>query len=287
MADGAAIDQRLLSVTFGLGGDLFHTYDQKFNIRVRAKKDMAGYGNTCSIDIMNLSEADRNAIVGGFDLWRARKIATPFVPVEIKIGRASTGLIRKVYLGCIASSSMTMPPDINMTIQCITSQNSRIDLSAVDMPRQGTLHALCEWAAKMLNVPLVFEATEQPPLRSPMRLFNIASLPGMLNMMFPGKLSIHIDDDKLIVRDINKALVGPMIDVNLNTGLIGMPNWNEWGVTFTTMADIHIPIGGSVNLSSILNKSVNGQYIVYASDSDLETFGNSWYTTYRASPVAG
>ena len=247
-------DDRLLSVTFGVGQDKFHTYDQNFNLKVNVQKDILGKSNTATIELMNISEDDRNFLVGGFSAWRKRKFGTPFVPVEVMLGRESTGLEKSVYLGCVVQSSMSMPPDINVTIHCTTSQNAKLDLSA-EIPHKGTLKSISEWAAKLLRLDLSFHAADQRIITSPQKLWSIEALPGMLNWMFAATTAIYIDDNKLVVRDLDKALNGNPIKVDVTSGLVGIPALTEWGVNFTAMADRNIPLSSAVELASIKNPS--------------------------------
>ncbi len=279
------INNRLLEVTFGSAGGKAHTYDQNFNIRIRISKDILGVNNKATIDIINASEADRNFFLSGFHMWRARKFATPFLPIEVRIGRSRKNNMRRVFLGAVISASSTMPPDIISSLDCATSQNARVDLTAYGMPYKSPLKVLCQWCADQLQVKLVYAATGNPTSISPQRLMSIASLPAELNRMFSDKLAIHLDDGELIVRDINMAMEYPQIDVNRATGLVGMPTFYEFGVAFTTMADLPIRLGGSVKLESKMNPSVDGEYVVTSINYELETRSNNWYAYYKASPT--
>lgn len=288
------INPRRMKVTFGdfndENGDVFREYNQDFTLHVTVKKDMLAISNVATIEIMNMNDQDRAALVGEFTARRARKNLTPFIPVEIRIGRASdTGseLPNRIFVGCICTTNMTNPPNINVQIQCATNQNDRAQLSAVNYPKTGTFENLVNWSAGQLGLTPIYDVDGGPrTVRVQPKIYNVAALPVMLQAMYRKDIAVYIDDDKLIVKSIFKALNGPVIDVNVNTGLIGVPAMTEWGVRFMTLADVAVKIGGAVKLTSIMNPALNGTYVVTSVEYTLESRGNSWYANWHASPPA-
>lgn len=292
------VDQRKLSLRMGIENDLVREFDESFFITAKVSKNILEVQNSCTVTIANLNVITRSALLQHFTAWDARNKKQPFVPLDIRIGRASNpDKLVTIFRGAISESDMSMPPDMIITLKCMTSlidmNIATTDFLTKTIPRLSSHRELCQWAADLVNMPLRYEVEIPLPV-IPARItagviqkaYSLTAVVGMLANFHKDKVAVFVDDGELIVTEWGKALRGELVEVNATTGLIGMPKITTWGVSFQTLADMPIRLAGAVNLTSELNPTVNQKWIVTGVEYDVTSRDNNWYATWSASPSA-
>lgn len=299
------INQRKLLLKFANPATgVVTSFDENANLRIQVKKTVLSLQNTAVIAVDNLRPDRRNFLVSGFNQWQARNMAQPFIPVEFFIGRARTtnagygpgDEMRRLYVGSVHTTSMTQPPDVSLQMTCMSSL---IDQNAAGtgfitslVPKATTFKDLFMLLGRMMtSVEPVYEATKNPPVSATkysellLKSYSLTGAVAFLATLFDDIL-IFIDDDKLYAIDKGSPIKGGVVDVNVDSGLIGFPVVTQWGVEFKTMADVPVRLGGAVRLASRFNPGVNGEYIVTQVNYEVTSRDVPFYATWHASPAA-
>lgn len=291
------VDQRKLSLRIG-SNEFVEEFDEGFQLTCRTKKNVLAVQNQCTITIANLTAERRNFLLGYFTQWENRNYSQPFVPIDLRIGRASNPRqLTTIFRGAVLETSIGSPPDITLNIKC---QTSLIDMNISStgfvtktVARLSTHRQLCQWAADLVNMPLVYEVTIPLPTIPAstnaaiiQKAYSLTAVVGMLANFHKDKVCVFVDDGQLIVTEWGRALRGEILEVNASVGLIGIPMVTQWGVQFTTLADVPIRLASAVNLYSELNPAVNQNWIMTQVDYDLSSRDNNWYATWSGSPSA-
>jgi hypothetical protein len=98
-----------------------------------------------------------------------------------------------------------------------------------------------------------------------------------------GDVVASADNGKLLVIDANKAKTGGSRLINLATGMVGIPNVNESGVTVKMLVDNSIELGGEVQIESQINPAANGSYRVAQINFDVANRSEPFFYTLLCS----
>lgn len=268
-------------------------YNQDMNIRVKCNKTVLSAYNLCTIDIMNMDPAARSAMLSSFNLFWQQRQRTPMVPVSVYIGRLGAD-DRLIYKGYVITCEISMPPDINMTITCgtaVTDRTKYVDKAV--LRGAGTFESLCQKVAKILDLDFDSRGLSPKYAKMPIRNFNTSStyeaLIVHLSTMYQPYVAVYVDDNRLVAQDVAN-IVDPnrIIEVNVSSGMIGIPSWTQWGVQATVMADLPIILGNGVVYRSIINPTIpDAPMVVNKIEYELTSRDNAWYSKIHASPAAG
>jgi hypothetical protein len=102
--------------------------------------------------------------------------------------------------------------------------------------------------------------------------------------MYKPNVAAFIDDDQLIVKDRDKII--NLSEITKVTTFVGIPSWTEWGVEFTTMFVVGIKLATGVKLTSIMNPSLNGEYVAMEIDYSLTSRDKDFYVKVGCNPAA-
>jgi hypothetical protein len=92
-----------------------------------------------------------------------------------------------------------------------------------------------------------------------------------------GLVDAYIDDDKLIVKDRNKPLIGKTKIINLDTGMIGIPQIDEFGIHVKYLFDNDSVVGGAIQVTSEIYKAATGSYNIFKLDFELSNRDTPFY----------
>jgi len=298
-APGNMVDPRRVSLRIGDNeSDIVSEFDESFMITGKIKKNILEVQNTCTIQIANLAPERRNKLLGALTSWSSRNRAQPFIPIDLRIGRASKPAdFTTVFRGSIYESGMSDPPDVIVDLKCMTSlidQNiASTNFLTKVLPKLSSHRALCQWAADLANIPLRYEVTiSLPPTDARVaagviqKAYSISAVVGMLANFYRDKVAVFVEDGELVVVEWGKALRGELVRVDATKWLIGSPRITQWGVCFKTLADAPIRVAGGVDLFSELNPAVNQKWVVTGVEYDISSRDTNWYATWTASPSA-
>lgn len=254
MQQTAELDPRIIRVGIEVNGQ-FKIYDG-LSITATGTKYANPNQNECEVKIANLDQQTRQFILtetSPFNNNKTRKILT------IDAGRRSTGVSR-VFIGNISKVFPSQPPDITLTLKCLTLNYQKGNLVSRTGRSNQSLKNISQGVANDLGVTLNFQASDK-------QISNYNYSGGALNQVNKldetGNVNAYIDDDVLVVKDANIPLVNTLKVVNLESGMIGIPEVTEQGIKVKFLFDNKTVLGGRLRVQSKLYPSVNGDYVIF------------------------
>lgn len=264
------IDPRILRVGVTINDDL--RVFENLAITAQGSKFASATQNETIIKIANLDKETRDFLATEgtpFNRLRQRKRQKIF----LEAGRESAGVAR-VFLGDITLVTIAQPPDIWTTIKAITSQYQKGDIITTNEGALSTLSAISKKAADSLGLSFQFEATDKQIANygytgsATKQIDKIAEL---------GDIDSYIDDDKLVVKNKNTAIKGAVRIISIDTGMVGMPEFTDFGVKVRFLFDIHSEVGQQVEIKSEFYPATNGVYNIYKLNFDLTNRDTPFY----------
>lgn len=250
----ATLDPRIVSLSIEVNGKI-KKYTNLFISAVGVK-----YGNPlqneCEITIYNLDRATQDYILTETTPYNFNKTRKTVI---LEAGRESYGT-SIIFIGNIVYSAVTQPPDVGVTLRCLTSNYLKSTVITRNQPGLTTLEEISNAIAQDLEVYLQFEASNKT-----VGNYNFAgsSLQEIELLAAMGQLNVFIDDDTLVVKDAGAPLRSTVRDLSASTGMIGIPEFTERGVRVKFLIDNKTVLGGAINLQSEKYPAVNGTYVIY------------------------
>lgn len=297
-----ALRNRVLIVTLELP-DQTVVLTQDINIRVKIQKAALAIQNRATVEIIGLTGSLREQLLSQFTAFNQRQVAAgqaeqKWINIEIKAGwqtqsKYETGANIEqpstVFKGQVVTCELTsVPPNIGVSLTCFTRQIDRTRFVTSPAPDGTTFAAYVAWAADQMGFGTNFicdTSNNNTIISNPARSIFVASalLIDIQNMYRPD-VAAFVDDDFLIVKDRNKIL-NPSQSAMLSE-FIGVPTWTEWGVSFTCLFDQAVRLAQGATLTSSMNPSLNGTYVVMEIEYDLTSRDGPFYVKGSASPPA-
>ena len=97
-----------------------------------------------------------------------------------------------------------------------------------------------------------------------------------------GDLDVFVDDDKMVVIDKDKALPGTTRVLNLNTGMVGIPVFTEYGIKVLFLFDGFTGLGSLLQIESDIYPAANGVYKIIRLGFDLANRDVPFYLSAEA-----
>ena len=261
-------DDRVLKVGVEVNGEL-KVYDGAA-ITVKFVKTADPKQNSCDVTIANMLTDTIDYLVTEASQWNPNpkpKLLT------IDAGIASTG-IATIFTGDITSALPTMPPDRILTMKAKTQENAKYIWKGRQSAKTVQLKTLATNIAKDYGLRLLFEATDKTVSNY---LFNGPLAKQVQKLAQVGDVDVFIDDEVLVVKNFGKALKGQALLVSAATNMIGVPTPDDKGIKVRVMFDPNIKLGQPIELQSGVNKSLDGQYVIYAIAGSLANRATDWY----------
>lgn len=274
----AQLDPRIVRVGIEVNGVL-RTYDDLAIVATGTKFANANQ-NECEVKISNLTKAAHDFLLtetSPFNKNKTRKL------LRVEAGRQSTG-VALVYQGDITSAIGSQPPDITLSLKCATGDYQKGVIVAKSAAGKTPLRSIAASVAKDLGLSLLFEAKDK-------QISNYTFTGGALKQVNRlgemGMVNAYIDDLKLIVKDYNVPLMGRTRVLNLDTGMIGIPEFTEQGVKVKMLFDNQTTLGSGLDITSRMNPAANGLYTVFKLGFELATRETPFYYIAEATRAAG
>lgn len=273
------VDQRILRVGIEVSGEI-RWYEGSggsgLAIKASGTKGATDTQNTADVTITNLSKDVRNYILTETSPFNKNRTPKKLI---IEAGRVSTGTAR-LFVGNITKSSPTQPPDIGLNMTAQTGAFKKGDVVARSGKARENLSAIAGRVAKDLEANLTFEATDKQIANYS---FSGATLRQVNALAEAGNVDAYLDDETLVVKDRDKPLKNRVKIIDNTTGMIGIPEATERGVSIKILYDLQTDLGGRVDLTSELNPALDGSYTIYKLDFDLASRETPWYWEIEAS----
>jgi len=251
MAD--ALDPRLLRVSIEIHGQLKQYTD--IAMTASGTKFAGATQNECEVKLTNLDKVTRDYLLtetSPFNKIRTRK------RLLVEAGRVSTGY-SLVFSGDITNATGGQPPDITITLKAAAGDFAKGQIIARSLPGTTPLRAVAGQVAKDLGLSLNFQAESKHVsnwTHTGSALGQVAKL-GQL-----GRVNAYVDDKQLIVKPFNVALKNQVRELNLDTGMIGIPEFTETGIKVRMLFDNRTVLGGGLRITSKLNPAADGTYTI-------------------------
>ena len=274
------LDPRLLKVSIFLENEAIpHTYENLM-ISVIGTKYGDYISNVCEIRIANIDKDVRDKL-----LTDGTPYARSFPPkntILIEAGRVSTGLFQ-IYLGDIISVSVSQAPDITLTMHAITGKHRKQETTTLSMPAVSRFKTIAERVATKLEVDLDFQALDKD-----VSSFSFTgSAEALINQLGLIQLGVdaYLDDSTLVVRRRFDTSSLIQSDININTGLVGIPEFADLGCRCTVLVRKDIRLGEKIRVESEAYPAINGVYIIFRLGFNLANRDTPFYYILEGSPV--
>lgn len=247
------LDPRLLRIGIEVGGQL--KLYEGLAMTASGTKFANANQNECEVKITNLDQATRDYLLtetSPFNKNKKRKVLT------VEAGRVSTGY-SLVFSGDITNAVGAQPPDITITLKAATGDHAKGDIIATSQPGVAPLRNIAARVAQDMGLALDFQAT---PKQIANYTFTGSKVKQVEQLGVLGRVNAYIDDTTLVVKDFNAPLAKRTRELNLDTGMIGVPEFTEQGIKVKMLFDNQTVLGGGINITSRLNPAANGLFTV-------------------------
>ncbi len=271
--------------------------DQTVNLKARISKAALAIQSRATVEVTNLSASLRTQLLSQFTLWHKRKVdsnkeSQDWVSIKIEAGYETDGSesTSVVFVGEIVFCELVSPPpNATVRITCYTRQVDKTTFLSSQAPARTTFLEYVKWAAEQMGLGDSVDCQtsfNDKIIENPSQSMHVVgSLLISIQDMYKPAVAAFIDDQKLIVRDVNK-IVNPAEVVTVKN-FIGMPSWTEWGASFTTLFDQTIRLASGVRMESQMNPSLNdSDFVITDMDYDLTSRDMPFYVSARCSPAA-
>jgi hypothetical protein len=219
-----------------------------------------------------LDAATRNYILTETSPFNQNK--TP-KSLSVYAGRQSTGTFL-VYTGNIMTSAISQPPDIALTLKCGTLHSMRGKIGSRSGGKHSTLSSLAGGVASNLNLSLNMQASDKT-------IANYShsghALDEVSNLHETGDVDAFVDDNQLVIKDVGVPLSGNVLNLNAQSGMIGIPEINEKGLKVTFLFNGSVKLGAAIKITSLLNPATNGLFVIYKLNFALASREKEFYYT--------
>lgn len=226
--------------------------------------------NECEVKITNLDQATRDFILtetSPFNKNKRPKVLT------VEAGRVSTGY-SLVYSGDITNAVGAQPPDITLTLKAGTKDHAKGDIVADSQPGIAPMQNIAGRVAQGMGLSLNYQAK---PKNISNYSFSGAKIKQVDHLGAMGRVNAYVDDNTLVVKDFNVPLSGRVRELNLDTGMIGIPEFTEQGIKVKMLFDNQTVLGGGIRIVSKLNPAANGLYTVFKLGFELASRDTPFY----------
>lgn len=268
-------DPRILQVGIQIGEEIFY-YEDLYITATGTKYGNENLGD-CQVRIDNLTREHRQRIL----TETSKFTLNPPTLLIVNAGRKSYGA-SQVFVGNVITSQITQPPDIGIILDAQTTYANALQTIAVSFPQNAGLRTIAQKAASDLSTSLTFQAKDKS-----ISNYSFTGSPKLhiTKLQETGNVNVFVDNNTLVIKDKNVPLEGAVKDLNLNTGLIGIPEITELGIRVRMLFDNNINTYKGINLESTKNPSLNGLYQIYKLSFDLSSRDTPFYWIAECSRV--
>ncbi len=232
------------------------------------------------ITLLNLARDERERLMtecSPFNSNPARK------SVIIEAGNEKQGT-SVLYKGDIFRVSVSGKPDIGLTLKCLTGNYNKNSVVAKSFDSTADIKDIAQSVADSNGLKLSFEGVVKKigsAILNGTAFDQIKQLSSMTND------NVYVDNETLVIKEKLKPLKGTSVKVlNLNTGMIGVPESTENGVKVTMLYDPTVAVGSSLRISdSVMSPILNGDYVVYKLNFDISSRDKNYYLIAEANRV--
>lgn len=249
-----ALDPRLVKLSIEVNGKI-KTY-QDLAIMATGTKYANSLQNDAEITIYNLDKSTQDYILTETSPYNLNR--TPKT-VILEAGRQSYGTA-VIYRGNIVVSNVSQPPDIGVTLKCLTGNFLKGAIITLNQPGQATLSTILKKASQDMNLLLNNQTTDRNIANY---AYGGAAIKQVQAVAALGGINVFINDDTLVAKDALVPLTNTLRILSKDTGMIGIPEFTEQGIRVKFLVDNRTTIGGSLRIISEEYPAANGEYVIF------------------------
>lgn len=252
----SAFDQRIARLGIEINGEFLNL--EGLDIRASGIKYFSPSSSQCTVRISNLTKEHRNYIVTKASPIIFSNASRQAINMTLDVGRESYGTFR-LFQGGVLAMNVTQPPDIGIILESLTNNYA---ISLINMNSYGptvSFRTLAQKVADQNRLALNFRARN---INVENYSFTGALAKQMEKLQQIGAVNVASDGETLTVLDTDQFIDEGNILLNLDTGMVGVPQPCEQGVIVKTLIFGSIKQGSKVTIDSQINPAVNGEYKV-------------------------
>jgi len=231
--------------------------------------------NEVEVRVANLDRTTRDFILTETSPQNLRRTPKRLI---VDAGRKSYGTSR-IIIGDIISAVPSQPPDIWLTLKALTGNYEAGNIIARTQPPVSPLSTISKQVAEDLGVTLDFQADD-------VNVANYSFTGGALKQVNKlgdaGNYAAYVDDTTLIVKNRLEPLRGQVKILNVDSGMIGVPEVTPYGVRVKFLLDNVTKLGGALQVQSSINPAANGLYCIYKLGFDIASRDTPFYYVAEA-----
>lgn len=269
------IDPRIVKVSISVNGKI-KTYSSPMFISITGMKYGNALQNEAEVIIANLDRSTQDYLLtetSPFNLNRTPKSVT------IEAGRVSYGT-SVIYSGNIVTSMLTQPPDVGITLKCLTGNFIKGSVISRNQSSQTSLKQICSQIAQDTNTILNFQASDRSIANY---AFSGASLKQIDAINAMGNINAYIDNNQLVVKNAFVPTNAPTKILSAASGMVGIPEFTEQGIRVKYLLDNVTTLGGRLRINSKIYPACNGDYVIYKLGFQIATRDVPFYYIAEAS----
>lgn len=246
-------------------------------VKFSVDKLMSAVMNKASVDICNLAQEDIEYLTtytSQFIAINERK------RIRIFAGYEEDG-VSLIFDGDIVEGMPTNPPDRWIRCKALSGYYSNKETISKTLNWDLTVRDVCNEAAKILDLPLTYEATAVKKISD--FSFTGDRLKILKDLNEIGGIMAYEDDGMLFVVDKDKPRTSvPIRYISESSGLIGVPKPDPIGIECTVLLDNSLKIGQQIYIESKIFPSASGIYYIYEMKHSGDLRGQEFYTQIKA-----
>lgn len=262
-------DERILKLTVEANGRL-KTYEG-LAIKATGTKYTNALQNECNVTISNLDKATQDYILTQTSPYSRNN--TPKT-ITLEAGRKSYGTT-KIYIGNIVSSIVSQPPDIGVTLKCLTGNFLKGNIISRSFPNGATYSQIATQIAQDTNTLLKYQASNDPVVNN--YGYSGAAIKQIGNLAGMSGLNVFVNDGILVVKDAYVAINNTIRILSADTGMIGIPEFTEQGIRVKMFIDNKTTLGGTLRIISKVYPAASGDYVIYKLNFDIANRETPFY----------
>lgn len=270
------LPQRIVQIAFTLKDGKTKVLNG-LNVQFSIQKQCYAFGGQGQISIANLTLDDINYLT-----TFSSPYLSPTQRKQISLSAGYEGNVQEIYVGDIVTALPNKRgADIWLDVKAITSYyTSSTIVSKTIMGGKTSLQDICKQAAQWKGLNFSWLATQQKTIDS---FHYTGSLNGALRKInsLNSDILIFEDEKTLKVIDAKNPQGLGMRLVSENTGMVGIPKVDAFGVEITTLLDNTVKLGSTIKLESKLIPTASGEYWVYSVHHHGSLRGNEFYSTFK------
>lgn len=251
----AALDPRIVKVSIEINGQL-KIYSDPIQLTATGTRYGNALQNECTVTLDNLDIETQDYLLtetSPYNLNRTPK------RVIVEAGRQSYGT-SVIYVGNIVRAIVSQPPDITITLQCLTGNFYKNNIISNASKGIVPMSQIAQAVATDLNVGLLFQATD----KSINNYQYSGDALGQVNQLgLMGNYNAFIDNNTLVVKNAFIPLNNSLRILSASTGMIGIPEFTEQGIKVKFLLDNQTTLGSSLEIQSQQYPAANGTYVIY------------------------